>query len=67
MGKSLIVILSAAMVLLLRGSGVLAAPVADFSHPDSNPYSPRQGANVGPYDAVNNGTITMWYHQYNKG
>ncbi len=42
------------------------AAVVAFTHTDDNPYSPRNTQSVGPYDTVNNGTVTMWYNQYNK-
>ena len=38
-----------------------ASAVSSFTAPDSNQYSPRYGQNVGPYDAVNAGTVTLWY------
>ena len=38
-----------------------ASAVANFSNPDANPHSPRYGQSVGPYDAVNAGTVTLWY------
>jgi len=45
---------------------LLFGAVATFSHPDINQYSPRFNQNVGPYDAFNTNTVTMWYHQYNR-
>ena len=54
-----------AAAILFCGSTAEAA-VATFTHTDDNPYSVRNGQSVGPYDTVNNGTVTMWYNQYNK-
>ena len=53
-------------MMAAAAGNILAAPVASFTHIDDNPYSPRSGQNVGPYDAPNTGHITMWYFQYNK-
>lgn len=63
--KSIVTIIIAVAMVLISLSGVLAA-VVDFSEFDDNPYSPRSGQNVSPYDATNAGTVTMWYHQYNE-
>ena len=37
------------------------AAVSNFTCPDANPYSPRYGEDVGPYDALNSGAVTLWY------
>ena len=38
-----------------------ASAIANFSIPDANPYSSSYGENISPYDAVNAGTVTLWY------
>ncbi len=63
--KSIVTIIIAATMVLVCFNTVVAA-VVDFSEFDDNTYSPRTGTYVSPYDAVNGGTITMWYHQYNE-
>jgi hypothetical protein len=65
MRKDFITGIGVAVLLIACGSSAFAA-VVDFSHIDDNPYSPRSGQSVGPYDGINGGTVTMWYHQYNE-
>lgn len=62
------VLMFVAVILLALVSfcGYAWGAVADFSHPDENPRSPRSGQMIGPYDEVNTGKITMWYFQYYK-
>ena len=65
--KRTVIVVATGFVMMAAAAGnILAAPVASFTHIDDNPYSPRSGQNVGPYDAPNTGHITMWYFQYNK-
>ena len=35
--------------------------VSNFTAKDVNSYSDRYNQQVGPYDSVNDGTVTLWY------
>jgi hypothetical protein len=52
-----------ACVLSLTISVGNAGICAPFLQADANPNSPRYGQQVGPYDSVNKGSVTLWMQQ----
>jgi hypothetical protein len=66
MKKCIAILVAVFFVVIAFMPGTVAAAVAPFSYADINPYSLRNGQMVGPYDAVNSNTVTMWYHQHNR-
>jgi len=66
MKKCIVILISIFLVVIAFMPGTVVAAVATFSYADINPYSSRIGQEIGPYDAVNANTVTMWYHQHNR-
>jgi len=67
MKKCIVLFLVIFFVVMAFMPGTVVAAVDTFSYADINPYSSRNGQIVGPYDATNANTVTMWYHQHNRG